>query len=88
MHIEVTSDDIALAGGYFDSNNCLVATALKRLFPTARTIEVYPNMFQIDGEFYEFESRTARTIRHFGNLIFRGNRDAVKSFYFQAHRMS
>ena len=55
MRIEITTQDINGASGYYDPHHCLVATALCRQFPQAKVIEVYPNIFQIDGEFYEFE---------------------------------
>jgi hypothetical protein len=40
MKLTLTKADQEKAGSYFDSNTCIIATALKRRFPKIKTIRV------------------------------------------------
>jgi hypothetical protein len=60
---QVSLRDAEKCGNYYSYCNCLLATTLKRMFPSALVIEVYPRAFQIDGEFYEISAKLNNNLR-------------------------
>lgn len=61
--IEVTENDAQKAGDYYDGDECLLATTLKRMFPKSK-ISVSGYSFSVDGVFYRMtEEESSKPLR-------------------------
>lgn len=62
--ITILPEDARKCGGYMDTHNCLLATALKRMFPNQR-ISAGGDIFLINGIFFSFSGLANRSIYQF-----------------------
>lgn len=61
---QIIQQDARDCQNYYNHEHCLLATALRRMVPRARVIEVYPKCFQIDGNFYSISPQLNSAIFH------------------------
>lgn len=59
--ITITQQDIRKAGRFYDTDGCLIATALKRIFPKKKTTVAY-DVISIDDKVYKLPTKSVDLI--------------------------